>query len=60
MQKRIFFNDGIRIIIIKKGIRIRVFSPIKRSKAFFKKQLNVSEREKKRRPCKRDFFFFFF
>ena len=26
-QKIIFFNDGIRIIIIKKGIRIRVFSP---------------------------------
>ena len=34
-KNKIFFNDGIRIIIIKKGIRIRVFSPIKRSKAFF-------------------------
>ena len=36
-----FFNDRITIIIIKKGIRIRVFSPIKRSKAFFEKRLNV-------------------
>ena len=27
LQKIIFFNDRIRIIIIKKGIRIRVFSP---------------------------------
>ena len=40
-KNNFFLNDGIRIIIIKKMIRIRVFPPIKRSKAFFKKQLNV-------------------
>ena len=41
LQKRIFFNDGIRIIIIKKRDKSKGFFPIKVGKAFLKKQLNV-------------------
>ena len=55
VERELFFNyiyiyiyDGIRIIIIiKKRVKNKSFFPIKKSKGFFKNQINMKERGEK-------------